>query len=101
MSEGDRFIHQNIILSLHRLLPAPASGGSQGSPPKEAPQLDTLKPLDPSNAYVLQASIRIQEGSKPESISVGINELKAFKELMKGVVELDVGDRLALDTRVK
>lgn len=32
---------------------------------------------------------------------MGINELKAFKDLMKGVVEMEVGDRLALDTRAR
>ena len=30
-----------------------------------------------------------------------MNELKAFKDMIKGVVEMEVGDRLALDTRVR
>ena len=73
----------------------------QSHPSQVLPRLDSLVPLDPSGAYVLQASLRIQDGSKPESISVGINELKAFKEMMRGVVDLDIGDRLALDPRLK
>lgn len=99
--EGHRFIHQNIILLLHRVMRSSVDAEVQGSPAKAVPKLDNLVLLDPSSAYVLQASIRIQDGSKPESISVGINELKAFKELMRGVVDLDIGDRLALDTRLK
>lgn len=99
--EGHRFIHQNIILLLHRVMRSSVGAEVQGPPSKTAPKLDNLVPLDASGAYVLQASIRIQDGSKPESMTVGINELKAFKELMRGVVDLDIGDRLALDTRLK
>ena len=65
------------------------------------PAINTLQPLDPSGTYLLQASIRVQDGNKPEIMSMGINELKAFKDLMKGVVEMEVGDRLALDTRAR
>jgi len=50
---------------------------------------------------MLQASARVQDGTKPDSINLAISELKAFKDMMKGVVELEIGDRLALDTRVK
>lgn len=57
--------------------------------------------LDLSGSYILQASVRVQDGSKPESMTLGITELQAFKEMMKGVVDLEVGDRLAMDTRVK
>ena len=32
---------------------------------------------------------------------MGMNELKAFKEAMKGVVDMEVGDRLALDARFR
>lgn len=31
----------------------------------------------------------------------GVNELLGLKETLKGVVELEIGDRLALDTRVR
>ncbi|KAI9874271.1 MAG: Mediator of RNA polymerase II transcription subunit 18 [Pleopsidium flavum] len=99
--EGQRFIHQNLILLLHRVMQFPTGEEFHSSPRKGLHTFESVMPLDPSGAYVLQASIRIQDGSKPESISVGINELKAFKEMMRGVVDLDVGDRLALDTRVR
>ena len=70
-------------------------------PLDQLPGFDSLKPLDSSNGFVLQASIRVQDGMKPELMNKATNELKAFKELMRGVVDMEIGDRLALDTRVK
>jgi len=99
--EGHRVIHNNIVLLLHRILRFTASPGHQGVPLKQLPPCATLKPLDPSGAYLLQASVRVQDGSKPEGMTLAINELKTFKDLMKGVVDLEVGDRLSLDTRVR
>lgn len=43
----------------------------------------------------------MSDGSKPELMTRGIKELLALKEMLKGVVELAVVDRLSLDTRVK
>lgn len=99
--EGNRFIHQNLILFLHRILRFPATGQNHQSPRQDSPRFENLTLLDSSGAFLLQASIRIQDGSKPETMSAGINELRTFKELMKGVVDLEIGDRLALDTRFK
>ncbi|KAI9815121.1 MAG: Mediator of RNA polymerase II transcription subunit 18 [Pycnora praestabilis] len=99
--EGHRVVHKNLILLLHRILRL--QGDSTGSlgPKKQTPSPQSLAPLDPSDAYILQASVRVQDGNKPESMTLGINELRGFKELMKGVLDMEVGDRLALDTRVK
>lgn len=36
-----------------------------------------------------------------ESLNTGANELKGFKELLKGMCDLEVAERLALDTRVR
>lgn len=68
---------------------------------KQIPPLASLRPIDPSNTYILQASIRVQDGGSPEAMTIGMNELKNFKEAMKGVVDMEVGDRLALDTRFR
>lgn len=111
MLEGHRIIHNNIILLLYRLLRPPKEGmdgfnTSAGGTENESmlnsmPDHGSWAPFDPSGSYILQASIRVQDGSKPESITLGITELQAFKEMMKGVVDLEVGDRLAMDTRVR
>lgn len=50
---------------------------------------------------MLQASLRVADGSKPEIMSNGMKELNKLKDMLKVVVELEVGDRLALDTRVR
>ena len=42
-----------------------------------------------------------QDGSKVETMTKGANELLSLKEILKGVVELEISDRLALDTRVR
>ncbi|KAI9748471.1 MAG: hypothetical protein M4579_007215 [Chaenotheca gracillima] len=107
--EGHRFAHKNMNLLLHRILRFPADSGSGQSdksgglkaPWKSLPPYNSFSPLDPSNALVLEASIRIQDGNKPETMTLGMGELKAFRDAMKGVVEMEVGDRLALDTRVR
>lgn len=46
------------------------------------------------------ATVEIAEAS-PELVNLALTELKAFKEQLKGVVELEVPDRLAFDTRVR
>ncbi|KAL9098101.1 MAG: hypothetical protein Q9163_006175, partial [Psora crenata] len=61
--------------------------------------LSDTRPLDPSGAYTLEAGIQVQDGSKVEIMNKGMNEMLNIKETLKGVVELDVGDRLAMDTR--
>jgi mediator of RNA polymerase II transcription subunit 18 len=70
-------------------------------PANPMPPLTSLKPLDTSGGYILQASIRVQDGTKPETLTLATNELARFKELIKGVVDLAAGDRLALDTRMR
>ena len=50
---------------------------------------------------MLQVTVTLQDGYKPETLEKGNAEIMAFKNLMKGVVELDAADRLAMDTRVK
>ena len=50
---------------------------------------------------MLQASVKVQDGSKPDIMSKGIQELLALKEMLKGCVKLEIGERLALDTRVR
>ena len=105
-------MHNNVIVLLYRLLRVPetnsnplkVSGGRSEAGPGSLDavhHLSSWKPLDPSGSYILQASVRVQDGSKPESMSLGTSELQNFKEMLKGVVDLEVGDRLAMDTRVR
>ncbi|ORY12269.1 mediator complex, subunit Med18 [Clohesyomyces aquaticus] len=100
--EGHRFVHDNIIVLLHRVLHESGVRPAPGVSPNTAlPSFDSLRPLDPSGGYVLEAKIRVQDLNNPNVLDAGIEELKRLKSQMKGCVELNVPDRLLLDTRVK
>ena len=94
---GHRFTHHSISLLLYRIL-LPASIEKNDSTSNGLPQ---PRLLDPSGTYILQASVRVQDGSKVETMTKGVNELLGLKETLRGVVELEIGDRLALDPRVR
>ncbi|KAI9733234.1 MAG: Mediator of RNA polymerase II transcription subunit 18 [Cirrosporium novae-zelandiae] len=97
--EGSQFIYKNLILLLYRLRRLPREEQQPQAPRTQLPPWDSLSLFDPSGGYILQASVRVQDGSKPEGMTLGVNELRNFKDLMRGVVELEVGDRLSLDAR--
>jgi mediator of RNA polymerase II transcription subunit 18 len=99
--EGHRYVHNNIVILIHRILQEPCVGPIQNAPRPSLPPFDSIYPLDPSGSYILQASIRVNDQGGPALIDAGVEELKAFKNLLKGCVELDAPDRLLLDTRVK
>ena len=112
--EGHRVIHNNVIILLHRLLRAPGRRRSKGDASAHSlhdqmrvvslntvPDFESWTPIDPSGTYLLQASVRVQDGSKPESMTIATNELDTLKEMMKGVVELGAAERLSMDTRVR
>ncbi|KAI4232608.1 MAG: hypothetical protein LQ352_008321 [Teloschistes flavicans] len=87
---GHRFAHNSISLLLFQsLMP---SSDSTASP--------TLVALDPGS-YILQASVRVVDGTKPDQMGCGVKELIALKEMLKGSVELEMAERMALDTRVR
>lgn len=95
---GHRFAHLNSSLSLYRAhVPSPSDLESMDI----TNDISHARLLDPSGAYILQAEIKVHDGSKVELMNKGMNELMNLKETLKGVVELDVGDRLAMDTRVR
>jgi len=99
-------IHNNIIITLSQVLlphqppppPLPAAPYAQYGSPYPASE---LQPLDPAKSWTLKAAVRVQSHQDVESINTGVNELKGFKELMRGMCDLEVAERLALDTRVR
>ena len=66
-----------------------------------SPGETVLKPLDPQNSYILSATIRIADGSKPSLVKIAQQELDALKTRLKGVVDLRAPDRLSMDTRAR
>ncbi|KAI9723473.1 MAG: Mediator of RNA polymerase II transcription subunit 18 [Chrysothrix sp. TS-e1954] len=105
MLHGHRFVYNNLLLFLHRiLLPPDAANSNEGQlgfrePP--LPRIEDFMALDASGAHILLSSCYVADGNKPELIARGVKEQMAFKELMKGIVDMLPVERLALDTRVK
>lgn len=99
--DGHRYILGNIIIVVHRIFLYPNSIPNQDAPRPSLPPFDSLELLDPSGAYILQASVRLADDGKPEITAQASNALRQFQERMKGIVNLDVAERLSLDTRVK
>lgn len=106
--EGHTFILDDTVLFLHRVLTFPPSNDSGGggggvttTPTEYLPPLDKMVPLDASGAYVLQASITVQDSGNPDTLKANSQRLLGLKEHLKSVVKLEPADRLSLDTRVK
>jgi mediator of RNA polymerase II transcription subunit 18 len=102
MQYGHSFTHHNLALTLTRtlLMPDTITAQARLDSANLTPMSD-LKSLDPSGAYTLQASVCVLDASKPEVVSRATSEVLQFKETMRGVVDMRVVERLALDTRVK
>jgi mediator of RNA polymerase II transcription subunit 18 len=79
----------------------PKSTSESIAPLKVLPPLSSFELLDGSGTYLLQAAVRVSDGSKPELMATGVKELIHIRDMLKSVVDLKPGDRLAMDTRVK
>ncbi|MCJ1374275.1 Mediator of RNA polymerase II transcription subunit 18 [Loxospora ochrophaea] len=103
---GHRLTHGNVDLFLSQCeIP---EGGEHSEQSKQSPPSGTNecssphgRPLDPSLTLLLRASLLLQDGSNPEVLAAGVAELTGLKEMLRGVVELEKGERLGLDTRVR
>lgn len=97
--EGHKFVFNNVVFFLHRLLqfPSPGPTGIDST----LPSFHMLKPLDPSGAFLFEATVLLSDGTNPEVVKLGLKEIDMAKSRLNGVVNLDIPDRLALDTRVK
>lgn len=98
--EGQRVICKDVVLSLHRVLKVPIADAKPG-PVTTLPPLEDLVLLDVSGAFVLEATVRIEDRTKPTLVQTANDELNWLKTKMKGVVELRAPERLALDSRVR
>jgi len=102
---GHRLTHSSILLQLFRPLTITGSPGADENPsaPSLTPQnlLKSAAPLDASGAYILQASLRVYDAQKVDRMQQGTTELLNLKEMLKGAVDLEMADRLGMDTRVR
>jgi mediator of RNA polymerase II transcription subunit 18 len=98
---GHRFVTGNVIVRIFRVLltqqQLPADRVLEGPPLP----LSKLQLLDPSNTYMVEVSVRMEDRKNTKIAEQAIAELLQFQNAVEGVIDLRVPQRLALDTRVK
>jgi mediator of RNA polymerase II transcription subunit 18 len=98
---GHRFVTGNVIVRIFRVLltqhQLPADKVLEGRPLP----LSELQLLDPSNTYMVEVSVRMEDRKNTKIAEQAIAELLQFQNAVEGVIDLRVPQRLALDTRVK
>ncbi|KAL3472794.1 mediator complex, subunit Med18 [Aspergillus californicus] len=99
--EGDVFIHNDIVIFLHRVLQYQAQGQKPHEPRQQLPSFRDLSPLETTGSYILQAAITVQDGSNQELMRTASQHLFGLREQLKSAVRLEHADRLSLDTRAK
>lgn len=60
----------------------------------------TLHPVDPSGAYLVQASVDVVDGNVQALKDQAIQQLGDIAHVLRAAIDLRVADRLALDTRI-
>ncbi|WPH01069.1 Hypothetical protein R9X50_00390400 [Acrodontium crateriforme] len=96
-----RFVNSNVIVRVSRLFLPPEGTGALEPLDAPLPNLSECRPLDASGTYLVEASVRIEDGGNAKLVEQATQELLAFKATLAGSVDLRVPDRLALDPRVK
>lgn len=99
--EGDIFIHNDIVIFLHRVLQYPTDEEEYREPRRQLPAFQEMAPLEKSGSYVLQAAITVQDGSNQETMKTASQHLFGLREQLRSAVRLEQADRLSLDTRAK
>lgn len=99
--EGDIFVHNDIVIFLHRVLNFPSTDQETREPRRQLPSLADMIPLEKTGSYILQASIAVQDGSNQETMKTASQHLFGLREQLKSAVRLEQADRLSLDTRAK
>jgi mediator of RNA polymerase II transcription subunit 18 len=98
---GHRFVIGNVIVRIFRVLVThqllPSDKVLEGLPLP----LSDLQLLDPSNTYMVEVSVRMEDRKNTKIAEQAIAELQSFQNAVDGVIDLRVPQRLALDTRVK
>ncbi|RMZ90270.1 hypothetical protein DV736_g2500, partial [Chaetothyriales sp. CBS 134916] len=98
--EGAQFYDQDTTLFLHRPSTIPPVEPDKATDLSFLDDSESLKLVDASGGYVLQASIEAIDGTNSELKDRATRQLLALKEILKPAIDLEPGDRLALDTRV-
>ncbi|KAF4553299.1 Med18-like protein [Elsinoe fawcettii] len=99
-TEGFRFVYRDTVLHLYRVLVAQPEEGNMGMR-KKLPALEEMTLLDGSGAFVLEATVRVEDRSKPALVQTATEQLLALRNELKGAIDLRVPERLSMDTRLR
>lgn len=99
--EGQRLTCRDIAISLYRHLLSDQADGKTSEDKNDVFKLNDMKLLDPSGAFIVEATVRIDDRTKPVLVQTATEELNWFRNEMKGSIEMRVPERLSLDTRVR
>lgn len=99
--EGQRLTCRDIDISLYRHILAGTADNGTTADERDGLKLDDMKLLDPSGAFIVEATVRIDDRTKPALVLTATEELTWFRSEMKGSIEMRAPERLSLDTRVR
>ena len=91
------------MIEFTRFLRAPnQKGGPITQIEKKLPPFEELEPFDVGeDKWIVTAHLLVGNGTDQELMKEGVEELKAFKNLMEGSLEFEEMDRHDMDPRVK
>ncbi|RMZ77376.1 hypothetical protein DV737_g4399, partial [Chaetothyriales sp. CBS 132003] len=93
--EGAQFYDQDTTLFLHRPLNIPPVEPNKATDLSFLDDSESVKPVDASGAYLVQASIEAVDGTNSELKDRATRQLLGLKETLKQAIDLEPGDRLA------
>lgn len=102
-----RFVHEDMTFTVFRCLLHPDDEGTIGrpstgaSPPprSQLPAFENLRLFDQADGWVLKASLKVEDGSKPADMQAATDILMKAKLDLAGSFDLVAPDRFSLDTR--
>jgi mediator of RNA polymerase II transcription subunit 18 len=98
---GHRFVIGNVVVRIFRVLYPPQQLSADKVLEGPPLPLSDLQLFDPSNTYMVEVSVRMEDRKNVKITSQAHAELMKFQNAVEGVIDLRVPQRLALDTRVK
>jgi mediator of RNA polymerase II transcription subunit 18 len=98
---GHRFVIGNVVVRIFRVLYPPKQLSADTVLEGPPLPLSDLQLFDPSNTYMVEVSVRMEDRKNVKIADQAHAELMKFQNAVEGVIDLRVPQRLALDTRVK
>ena len=98
---GHRFVVGNVVVRIFRVLYPPQQLPTDRVLEGPPLHLSDLQLFDPSNTYMVEVSVRMEDRKNTKIAAQAYAELMQFQNAVDGVIDLRVPQRLALDTRVK